>query len=167
MTYYEPVHARFERFCKARVYGEMDFKDLMHDTLVVAYEKFDKVKQADAFLYYLFGIAIRLLSNAHKKKRAFLTKDGNLVANELIVYNLSEQQFEHEELYAALAQLPEIQKESLVLFELSGFSVKEIAQIHECSENAVKQRLSRGRKTLIQLLSMTEMEQIDVAYESR
>lgn len=167
MTYYEPVHARFERFCKARVYGEMDFKDLMHDTLVVAYEKFDKVEQADAFLYYLFGIAIRLLSNAHKKKRAFLTKDGNLVANELIVYNLSEQQFEHEELYAALAQLPEIQKESLVLFELSGFSVKEIAQIHECTEDAVKKRLSRGRLTLIQLLSLTETEQIDVAYDRR
>ncbi|MFM1946891.1 MAG: hypothetical protein RL207_1174 [Bacteroidota bacterium] len=167
MTYYEPVHARFERFCKARVYGEMDFKDLMHDTLVVAYEKFDKVKQADAFLYYLFGIAIRLLSNAHKKKRVLLTKDGNLVANELIVYNLSEQQFEHEELYAALAQLPEIQKESLVLFELSGFSVKEIAQIHECTEDAVKKRLSRGRLTLIQVLSMTEKEQIDVAYDRR
>lgn len=167
MTYYEPVHARFERFCKARVYGEMDFKDLMHDTLVVAYEKFDKVQHADAFLYYLFGIAIRLLSNARKKKRALLTKDGNLVANELIVYNLSEQQFEHEVLYAALAQLPEIQKESLVLYELSGFSVKEIAQIHGCTEDAVKQRLSRGRLALIQLLSLTETEQIDVAYDKR
>lgn len=167
MTYYEPVHARFERFCKARVYGEMDFKDLMHDTLVVAYEKFNKVQHADAFLYYLFGIAIRLLSNARKKKRALLTKDGNLVANELIVYNLSEQQFEHEVLYAALAQLPEIQKESLVLYELSGFSVKEIAQIHGCTEDAVKQRLSRGRLALIQLLSLTETEQIDVAYDKR
>lgn len=167
MTYYEPVHARFERFCKARVYGEMDFKDLMHDTLVVAYEKFDKVQHSDAFLYYLFGIAIRLLSNARKKKRALLTKDGNLVANELIVYNLSEQQFELEVLYAALAQLPEIQKESLVLYELSGFSVKEIAQIHGCTEDAVKQRLSRGRLALIQLLSLTETEQIDVAYDKR
>lgn len=167
MTYYDPVHARFERFCKARVYGEMDFKDLMHDTLVVAYEKFNKVQHADAFLYYLFGIAIRLLSNARKKKRALLTKDGNLVANELIVYNLSEQQFELEVLYAALAQLPEIQKESLVLYELSGFSVKEIAQIHGCTEDAVKQRLSRGRLALIQLLSLTETEQIDVAYDKR
>lgn len=167
MTYYEPVHARFERFCKARVYGEMDFKDLMHDTLVVAYEKFDKVQNADDFLYYLFGITIRLLSNASKKKQAILTNDGNLVANELTVRNLSEQQFEHEQLYAALAQLPEIQKESLVLYELSGFSVKEIAQIHECSEDAVKQRLSRGRKTLVQILSMAELEQNVTAYDGR
>jgi RNA polymerase sigma-70 factor (ECF subfamily) len=118
-------------------------------------------------LYYLFGITIRLLSNASKKKQAVLTNDGNLVANELTVRNLSEQQFEHEQLYAALAQLPEIQKESLVLYELSGFSVKEIAQIHECSEDAVKQRLSRGRKTLIQILSMAELEQNVTAYDGR
>jgi RNA polymerase sigma-70 factor (ECF subfamily) len=31
MEYYEPVHARFERFCKAKAYGRLDFKDLMHD----------------------------------------------------------------------------------------------------------------------------------------
>ena len=159
MSYYEPVHARFERFCKARVYGEMDFKDLMHDTLVVAYEKFDKVQHADTFLYYLFGITIRLLANANRKKQALLTRDGDLLSLELTVRNLSEQQFEHEQLYAALALLPEIQKESLVLYEISGFSVKEIAKIHECTEDAVKQRLSRGRKTLIQILSMAELEQ--------
>ncbi len=159
MSYYEPVHARFERFCKARVYGEMDFKDLMHDTLVVAYEKFDKVQHADTFLYYLFGITIRLLANANRKKQALLTHDGDLLSLELTVRNLSEQQFEHEQLYAALALLPEIQKESLVLYEISGFSVKEIAKIHECTEDAVKQRLSRGRKTLIQILSMAELEQ--------
>ncbi len=167
MTYYEPVHARFERFCKARVFGEMDFKDLMHDTLVVAYEKFDKVQHSDTFLYYLFGIAIRLLSNASKKNRAILTDDGNLVANELTVQNISEKQFEHEQLYTALSLLPEIQRESLVLYELSGFSVKEIAHIHECTEDAVKQRLSRGRKTLVQILSMAELEQKVTAYDGR
>jgi RNA polymerase sigma-70 factor (ECF subfamily) len=167
MIYYEPVHARFERFCKARVYGEMDFKDLMHDTLVIAYEKFEKVQQAETFLYFLFGIAIRLLSNASKKKKAALTCDGNLVANNLTVQNLSEQQFEHEQLYAALARLPEIQKESLVLYELSGFNVKEIAQMHECTEDAVKQRLSRGRKSLMQFLSMTELSHKERGYDGR
>lgn len=165
MSYYEPVHARFERFCKARVYGELDFKDLMHDTLVVAFEKFDKVQSPESFLYFLFGITIRLLSNANKKKQAILTADGNLVADALIVFNHSEQQFEHERLYVALAQLPVIQKESLVLYELSGFSVKEIAQLHECSEDAVKQRLSRGRKALILLLTETEMEQKVTSYD--
>ena len=39
MQVFEPVHERFERYCKTRVYGEFHFKDIMHDTLVVAFEK--------------------------------------------------------------------------------------------------------------------------------
>ena len=35
MQVYEPVHERFERYCKSRVYGEFHFKDIMHDTLLL------------------------------------------------------------------------------------------------------------------------------------
>ena len=44
MQLYAPVHDRFERYCKTRAYGEFHFKDIMHDTLLVAYENFDKIK---------------------------------------------------------------------------------------------------------------------------
>ena len=67
MSLYKPIHARFERFCKARVYGEMDFKDLMQETVVVAFEKFEGIQNKDAFLHFLFGISIRVLSNSGKK----------------------------------------------------------------------------------------------------
>ena len=69
MRLYEPVHERFERFCKARSYGEVDFKDLMHDTLIVAFEKLDQLKVEGTFLHFLFGICIRILENQRKKKR--------------------------------------------------------------------------------------------------
>jgi len=69
MQVYEPVHERFERYCKTRVYGEFHFKDIMHDTLVVAFEKFDELKSTDAFLHFLFGTASRILANHRKKKR--------------------------------------------------------------------------------------------------
>ena len=44
MQVYEPVHERFERYCKTRAYGEFPFKDIMQDTLIVAFEKFDELK---------------------------------------------------------------------------------------------------------------------------
>ena len=50
MQLYAPVHDRFERYCKTRAYGEFHFKDIMHDTLLVAFENFDKIKSKDAFL---------------------------------------------------------------------------------------------------------------------
>ena len=38
---YEPVHDRFERFCRARAFGEMDFRDLINETLLIAYQRMD------------------------------------------------------------------------------------------------------------------------------
>ena len=151
MSLYKPVHARFERFCKARVYGEMDFKDLMQETIVVAFEKFDSLKNPDAFLHFLFGISIRLLSNSTKKMR-----EASLpVDYESIYFSGSEveKQLEVEDLYKAMGMLPEHQKEALILFEIVGFSIREIAALQETSEDAVKKRLSRGRQDLVKLLA--------------
>ena len=51
-------------------------------------------------------------------------------------------------LYKALNTLPTNQKEALILFEISGFSIKEVCEIQKSSESAVKQRLKRGRVAL-------------------
>ena len=64
-----------------------------------------------------------------------------------------ERQLEIEDLYKALGKLPEIQREALILFEISGFSIKEIAVIQEANEDAVKKRLTRGRQELAKLLT--------------
>ena len=151
MTLYKPVHAQFERFCKARAYGEMEFLDLMQDTVVVAFEKFDQVQNAAQFLYFLFGISTRILANANRKRREEKWQDQE--SSGISIHPSVEKQLEVEDLYKALAKLPESQREALILFEISGFSIREIAGIQESSEDAVKQRLSRGRKDLTQLLN--------------
>ena len=66
MKFYEPAHTSFEKFCKARVYGDMDFKDLMYDNLLIAYKKFETLTNEKSFLSFLFGISIRVLANANK-----------------------------------------------------------------------------------------------------
>ena len=50
---YEPVHDRLERFCRARVFGNMEYQDLMNDTLLIAYQKLDTLKYEKAFLSFL------------------------------------------------------------------------------------------------------------------
>ena len=69
MQVYEPVHERFERYCKTRMFGGEQFKDVMHDTLLIAFEKFETLKTKEVFLHFLFGIATRVLSNQRKKKQ--------------------------------------------------------------------------------------------------
>lgn len=153
MKLYEPVHEKFERFCKARVYGQLDYKDLMHDTIVIAYNKFETIKEPKAFLHFLFGVAIRILSNNSKKKS--LDYKENLHQLECITNEKTdvERTIELEHLKIALSRLPEDQRETLLLFEIVGFSIKEISHLQQIGESAVKQRLSRGRQNLLQILS--------------
>lgn len=150
---YEPVHANFERFCRARVYGDMDYKDLMNETLLKAYQNFDSLRNEKAFLSYLFSISVRILSNNQRKNKAELQSYS---AQEFKVKDDDMQTDKDAEVYLlhqALAKLPEDQRESLILFEISGFSIKEIADIQDSSESAVKQRLRRGRLKLKEILS--------------
>ena len=149
---YEPIHDRFERFCRARVYGDMDFRDLINDTLLVAFEKFETLKSKDAFLSFLFGISVRLLSNQHKKKKEVrYQKEDKIQLIPDMNANPQEDADVHY-LHQALSQLSEDQRECIILFEISGFSIKEITHIQNASESAVKQRLKRGREKLIEIL---------------
>ncbi len=150
---YEPVHERFERFCRARVFGELDFRDLMNDTLLIAFEKFETMKSQDAFLSFLFSISVRVLSNVRQKKRESRLPenfDGLLLRDSGVD---PQQHADVYYLYETLAKLPDAQRESIILFEISGFSIMEIAAIQSSSESAVKQRLKRGREKLIELMT--------------
>mgnify|MGYP000495036058 CR=1 FL=1 len=162
LSLYEPVHERFERFCRARVFGQRDYRDLMNDTLVIAYRKFSELKSEEAFLSFLFGICVRVLSNYSKKKRTTEYIDDHDLAN-VPSENKTDSDIEIYFLHKALSKLPDEQKESLILFEISGFSIKEIAELHQVSVSAVKQRLVRGRKKLAQRLTNTSVSKNKMA----
>lgn len=151
MNLFQPVHGRFERFCKARSYGEMNFRDLMQESVVIAYEKFDTLKDEKAFLHFLFGISIRILANSNRK-----ISEERMTAEHIDfrqAENEAENNLQKEDLYKALSKLPKEQQEALILFEISGFSIREIAELQAAGESAVKQRLARGRQQLVELLS--------------
>jgi RNA polymerase sigma-70 factor (ECF subfamily) len=71
---------------------------------------------------------------------------------------LIEKQFEINDLYACLKELDQVTSECIILFEISGFSIKEIMGIQNLSEATVKQRLSRGRKQLLSLMQSLEIK---------
>ena len=152
LALYEPIHDRFERFCRARVYGEMEYTDLMNETLLVAFEKLDSLKSDGSFLSYLFSIAVRLLANNNRKMRPERMKSTD-AEQSIPASDSTEHSMEVHLLHRALAELKEDQREALILFEISGFSIREIAAIQSASESAVKQRLKRGRERLAQILS--------------
>lgn len=149
LTAYKPVHERFERFCRARAYGITDYRDLMNDTLLTAFEKFDTLRSGEAFLGFLFGICVRILANQQRRQKELALSEKEEFIAGAGTGNDADIHF----LYEALAQLPDIQRESIILFEIAGFSIREIAEIQRSGESAVKQRLRRGREKLSALLT--------------
>lgn len=147
MEWYQPLHERFARFCKSRAYGDMPYRDLMQETIVVCFQKIDSIKEA-SFLSYLFGTAIRILANHNKKKKHDSLPDALEVSAADPHSNAAASAANTEWLYMALRELPAEQREALTLFEISGFTTREIAGIQGVSEAAVRQRLSRGRNAL-------------------
>lgn len=141
---YEPVHDRFEKYCRACTYGGYPYEDLMNDCFLIAYDKLDSISDKQSFLSFLIGIGRRLLANASRKKKTERLEMSTEPAEVGAMDSSMKVQF----LHWCLSQLPEPQKDALVLFEIVGFSIKEISESIGITESNVKKRLSRGRATL-------------------
>ncbi len=128
-----------------------DADDLAQDALVKAYISSAGYHEKGKFRSWLFKIAHNTFLNHQASCRTMESLDE---ARRLIGNSAADSFFEHQDLYLALRTLPPKERSSITLFYLNGYSVKEIAQITETSEDAVKKQLSRGRDKLKERLKL-------------
>jgi RNA polymerase sigma-70 factor (ECF subfamily) len=147
-----PAHNRLESFAYAMTRDADEAKDLVSETLLRAYEHFDEIRNPSAFTGYLLTIASRLQKRRRWRHRIFEAFDINRTESIADTASLPDARVDVDTLYRALAQLPEAQRETVVLFEISGLSLDEIQGIQGGSLSGVKSRLVRGRERLRQLL---------------
>lgn len=166
----EEVRKRFEhllgpqwnalaRYCHS-VAGEREAaRDLMSETLLVAWQHFAELRDEAAFRPYLFKIAVRINYEAARKRKRQTPLTDEL-ARELETTQLADdgeaafRLLATAELYAALDTLPDKQREAIVLFEISGLSLKEVQQVQGGSLSGVKSRIVRGREELARKLGV-------------
>ena len=158
---YEPVHERFEKYCRARTYGGYPYEDLMNDCLLKAFDKLEDLQDPQAFLRFLIGISRRLLANASRKMKPEPMAESFQPAEAEEVESSMKVQF----LHWCLSQLPESQREALVLYEIVGFSIKEMATSLSITEDNVKKRLSRGRQKLKEIVMAATKHEKGVKHE--
>ena len=166
MKAYDACHDPFLRYCSSLAYGKMDVQDLVQDVLVSAYHKFEKIENKDQLLHYLIRAAKNRLISIWRKQRnqEALTE---LHAERLSAQGVSpENIFDIQVLYQMLDKLPSKQRDALVLFEISGFSMKEIAAIQSSNEGAVKTKISRGRQKLKVLMQDQTSSAVDNLLET-
>ena len=127
--------------------------DLVQETLVKAWDKHESFQPGTNLKAWLFTILRNeFYSQMRKRGREVQDSDGIMTAR-LAVHPAQHGQLDLKDFRGALEQLPEDQREAIILIGASGFSYEEAAEICGCAVGTIKSRVARGRVALEQLMS--------------
>ncbi|MEL6987335.1 MAG: RNA polymerase sigma factor [Bacteroidota bacterium] len=157
---YQKIHIPFNRYCRSKTIGIMSAEDLMQEAILRALEHYAKINDPKKLNSYLISIVNNLVRNEARKNKFKGTWNEsvyqNLISNDIA----PETALDIEYLFQCIHQLNPKDKEIILLFDISGFSIKEIAEIQQSSISATKTRLHRARKQLKVLAKDSEQSMI-------
>ncbi len=118
--------------------------DLVHNTLLQAWEQrysAPKHEQIDEWLFYL----LRNYYFMDKRSQVVIRLAGNRIMTPIGQIAL------RSSAASALAELSDLEREVIILFDASGFDCEQIARIVSSNVRSVKIRLSNARQQLLEL----------------
>ena len=139
----------------AKVGQFQDAEDLTQDIFLNAYKKLSTLRRWDNFYPWLYSIAANRCKNFYRAQKEQV-ETMNLLARNLNhqpAVDADSEARRIERLYEALASLPEMHRQVLMLRYMAGMKSKEIAQTLRVSPNTIDQRLVRARAKLKTILS--------------
>ena len=126
--------------------------DLVQETLMKAWNHQQSFQEGTNIKAWLFTILRNeYFSQLRKRKREVEDADGDYAAG-VMTPGGQESQLDMADLRLALQQLPDDQREAVVLVGASGFSYQEVAEICRVPVGTVKSRVNRARTKLALLL---------------
>lgn len=133
-------------------------EDLLQETFMKAYQNLPKFYlRSYSYYSYLLTIAHNILVNYYRKPQSMSLESVGDVPDEVTVDQEIDRGRSAELLWRAIQQLPESEKDILLLRYQKELPIKDIARIVGKSENAVKLILSRSRKKLIKHPRLKDM----------
>lgn len=147
-----PVHERAQatarRLCRSRADGD----DVYQEAVLRAMARLADLRDEQAFPAWFHRIVLSV--HRERARRAFWRR---LLPLEVLAGRepagedgeaLADERAGARRMQAALATLPAVQREAVVLCDLDGYELGEVAAMQEVSLSAVKSRLVRGRARL-------------------
>ena len=126
--------------------------DLVQETLLKAWNHRDQYQAGTNLRAWLFTI-LRNQFYSEIRHRKFEVADPEGVSTASLAVRPDHDVSLHlRDLQRALAELPEDQREALLLVTASGLSYEEAAEICECAVGTIKSRISRARDRLVAIL---------------
>ncbi|WP_273500436.1 RNA polymerase sigma factor [Paracoccus sphaerophysae] len=136
--------------------------DLVQDTIVKAWTNIEKFQPGTNLRAWLFTILRNTFYSARRKTRREVSDSDGIHAARQATRPEHDGRLAMNDFKAALLQLPDEQREALILVGGSGFSYEEAAAMTGVAVGTVKSRANRGRRRLAELLHMAEGEELDM-----
>jgi RNA polymerase sigma factor (sigma-70 family) len=146
------LRPRLHRYCARMTGSAVDGEDVLQDTLVKAL----RARAEGAGVDNLEGWLFRIAHNAsldflrHKSRNTVVPLTEDVEATPIPEADIVAVGFR------TFLQLPELQRCAVILKDVLGHSVDDIADVAECTPAAAKSALQRGRLALRQLAQMPE-----------
>lgn len=139
------------RFARRLTGSGVAAEDLVHDCFLMLWRNGTKYDRERGMLRsFLIGVTRNLAWKRLRKERAFDELEDDMVTGDPIDPVGRER---GEMVEQAVAALPPLQREALILAEYEGMTLEEIARITGAEVAAVKSRLHRGRENLRRMLA--------------
>lgn len=130
-------------------------EDLAQEAFITAWRELRTLREAEKLRPWLCGILRNKVGRLRRREGREPVRDadslevvGEVDSGETPAASRAMDQEEQQILWHALGQIPETYREPLVLYYREHRSIEHVAAALDLTEDAVKQRLSRGRKLL-------------------
>ena len=136
--------------------------DLVQDTIVKAWTNMDKFQPGTNLRAWLYTILRNTFYSARRKTRREVSDSDGIHAARQATRPEHDGRLAMNDFKVAFRQLPDEQREALILVGGSGFSYEEAAAMTGVAVGTVKSRANRGRRKLAELMHMAEGEELDM-----
>ena len=150
----EPIYKDCERWAYSRTGNRADAEDVLAQSVLTGLQNIHQLKNDGAFKTWMF----RIIVNTHRLHVRSSVRQPDVLDPEVLTSvapkteDMKDRVERERFVRALLAQLSEEQRQSLVLFELFNFSIKDVAGIMDKKEGTVRVLLHRARERLADIL---------------
>lgn len=133
--------------------------DLTQDTMVKAWASRERFERGTSIKAWTFVILRNTFLSQMRRNKFRGDYDEQMVERTLATPAAQEDSSQITDLQRGLMELPEDQREALILVGAGGMSYEEAATICDCALGTMKSRVSRARKALEEIMESGQFAQ--------
>lgn len=127
---------------KTLLRNDEDCADAIQEAIVKAFSRLHTLRSDSYAKTWLIRILINECYTLMRKERKLVSLE------DYPVEDAAQEHADYSDLYEAISRLPQEIRLSVTLHYMEGYSIKEVAQLLDTTESAIKNRLMRARKKL-------------------